>query len=78
MHCVVFAADIAKTQAARVRSGDAAGVHFAWYGPNVTDTSFGYRVIGDTFVIELGCIDGEAQHIHPVYHDTGNVLGRAG
>jgi Protein of unknown function (DUF3500) len=73
-----YATGIATSQKARIRSGDPAAVHFAWYGPNVTDTSFGYRVIGDTFVIELGCIDGEAQHIHPVYHDTGNVLGRVG
>lgn len=71
-----YAATIATAQQARIRTGDAAAVHFAWYGPNTIGTSFGYRVIGDTFVIELGCIDGEAQHIHPVYHDTGNVLGR--
>jgi Protein of unknown function (DUF3500) len=67
---------VATAQKARVRSGDAAAVHFAWYGPNVDGKSFGYRIIGDTFVIELGCVDGEAQHIHPVYNDIGNVLGR--
>jgi Protein of unknown function (DUF3500) len=71
-----YAGSVAVAQKARIRSGDAAAVHFAWYGPNVADKSFGYRVIGDTFVIELGCIDDEAQHIHPVYHDIGNVLGR--
>jgi len=69
---------VAATQKVRVRAGDAAAVHFAWYGPNTTEKSFGYRVIGDAFVIELGCIDGEAQHLHPVYHDLGNVLGRTG
>jgi hypothetical protein len=64
----------AATQRARV--GDINAARFAWYGPNREETSFGYRIIGDRFVIELGCIDGAAQHIHPVYHDLGNVLGR--
>jgi hypothetical protein len=68
----------AAAQKVRIRSGDAAAVHFAWYGPNVDGKSFGYRIIGDTFVIELGCVDGDAQHIHPVYNDIGNVLGRTG
>ncbi len=72
-----YAAPIAASQKARVRAGDPASVHFAWYGPNAEDKGFGYRVIGDGFVIEMGSIDGEAQHLHPVYHDLGNVLGRA-
>ncbi len=71
-----YAGAIAMAQKTRVRSGDAAAVHFAWYGPNVDGKSFGYRIIGDAFVIELGCIDGDAQHIHPIYNDLGNVLGR--
>jgi hypothetical protein len=69
---------LATTQRARVRAGDAAAVHFAWYGPNTPETAFGYRVIGDGFVIELGSVDGAAQHLHTVYHDLGNVLGRTG
>lgn len=73
-----YAAPIAATQKARVRSGDQAAVHFAWYGPNTAEKSFGYRIIADAFVIELGCIDSEAQHLHPVYNDLGNVLGRVG
>jgi hypothetical protein len=73
-----YAPSLASAQKARVRSGDPAGIHFAWYGANERDKSFGYRLIGDTFVIELGCIDSEAQHIHPIYHDLGNVLGRMG
>ena len=56
---------------------DMAAVHFAWYGPNAAEHSFGYRVIADRFVIELGCIDQRAQHLHPVYHDLGNTLGRS-
>jgi Protein of unknown function (DUF3500) len=71
-----YAGVIAVAQKSRVRSGDTAAVHFAWYGPNLDSKSFGYRIIADTFVIELGCVDGEAQHIHPVYNDIGNVLGR--
>ncbi len=74
---VPYAAALTERQRARIRSGDPAAVHLAWYGPNSAERSFGYRIIGDTFVIELGCVDGEAQHIHPVYHDLGNVLGRA-
>jgi Protein of unknown function (DUF3500) len=69
---------LAASQRARVRTGDAAAVHFAWYGPNRAETAFGYRVIGDGFVIELGSVDGAAQHLHTVYHDLGNVLGRTG
>ena len=64
------------TQRARVRSGDREAVHFAWYGPNTPERAFGYRLIGDGFVIELGSVDAEAQHLHTVYNDLANVLGR--
>jgi hypothetical protein len=63
-------------QRARVRAGDRDAVHFAWYGPNTPERAFGYRVIGDGFVIELGSVDPEAQHLHTVYIDLANVLGR--
>jgi Protein of unknown function (DUF3500) len=53
-------------------------VHFAWYGPNTPEKAFGYRVIGDGFVIEMGSVDAAAQHLHTIYHDLGNVLGRTG
>jgi len=69
---------LAAAQKARVRSGDPAAVHFAWYGPNTPEKAFGYRVIGDGFVIEMGSVDPEAQHLHTIYHDLGNVLGRTG
>ncbi len=69
---------LADAQRAQVRSGDREGVHFAWYGPNTAERAFGYRVIGSSFVIELGSVDPAAQHIHTVYHDLGNVLGRIG
>ena len=52
-------------------------MHFAWYGPNTPEKAFGYRVIGDGFVIELGSVDPAAQHLHTIYNDLGNVLGRA-
>jgi hypothetical protein len=67
---------LAAAQKARVRAGDAAAVHFAWYGPNTPEKAFGYRVIGDGFVIEMGSVDAGAQHLHTIYHDLGNVLGR--
>jgi hypothetical protein len=67
---------LAAAQKERVRSGDRAAVHFAWYGPNQPEKAFGYRVIGDGFVIELGSVDAAAQHLHTIYHDLGNVLGR--
>ena len=51
-------------------------VHFAWYGPNTPEQAFGYRLIGDGFVIELGSVDPAAQHLHTIYNDLGNVLGR--
>jgi len=68
--------DLAAAQKARVRSGDGEAVHFAWYGANTPEKAFGYRVIGDGFVIELGSVDAAAQHLHTIYHDLGNVLGR--
>jgi hypothetical protein len=68
--------ELAEAQKARVRSGDREAVHFAWYGPNTPEKAFGYRVIGDGFVIELGSVDAAAQHLHTIYHDLGNVLGR--
>ena len=58
-------------------AGDAEAVHFAWYGANTPEKGFGYRVIGDGFVIEMGSVDEAAQHLHTIYHDLGNVLGRA-
>jgi hypothetical protein len=71
-------AALSTAQRARLRSGDAEAVHFAWYGPNTAEKAFGYRVIGDGFVIEMASVDPEAQHLHTVYHDLGNVLGRMG
>lgn len=67
---------LAAAQKERVRAGDREAVHFAWYGPNQPEKAFGYRVIGDGFVIELGSVDAAAQHLHTIYHDLANVLGR--
>jgi hypothetical protein len=67
---------LAAAQRQRVRSGDREAVHFAWYGPNTPEQAFGYRVIGDGFVIEMGSVDAAAQHLHTVYVDLANVLGR--
>jgi uncharacterized protein DUF3500 len=69
---------LATAQRARVRAGDRNAVHFAWYGPNTPEKAFGYRVIGDGFVIEMGSVDPEAQHLHTVYNDLDTVLGRTG
>jgi hypothetical protein len=69
---------LASTQQARLRMGDPGAVHFAWYGPNTPEVAFGYRLIADNFVIELGSVDAEAQHLHTIYNDLGNVLGRTG
>ena len=69
---------LAAAQRARVRAGDREAVHFAWYGPNNAERAFGYRVVGPGFVIELGSVDPAAQHLHTIYHDLGNVLGRTG
>jgi len=68
---------LASAQRARVKSGDREAVHFAWYGPNTVETAFGYRVIGDGFVIEMGSVDRAAQHLHTIYHDLASVLGRS-
>jgi Protein of unknown function (DUF3500) len=69
---------LAEAQRTRVRSRDSDAVHFAWYGPNTPERAFGYRVIGQGFVIELGSVDPAAQHLHTIYHDLANVLGRTG
>jgi hypothetical protein len=73
-----FPAEFSGAQRARVQSGDRQAVHFAWYAGNTPETAFGYRVIGDGFVIEMASVDPEAQHLHTIYHDLGNVLGRTG
>ncbi len=70
--------NLADAQRRRLRSGDGGAVHFAWYGPNSPETSFGYRVIADGFVIEVGCVDDKAQHVHTIYHDLATTLGRVG
>jgi hypothetical protein len=69
---------LASAQRTRIMSGDREAVHFAWYGPNTAEKAFGYRVIGDGFVIELGSVDPAAQHLHTIYHDLTSVLGRTG
>src|SRR5262249_52571794 len=69
---------LAAAQRARVRSGDREAVHFAWYGPNTPEKAFGYRIIADGFVIEMGSVDSEAQHLHTIYNHLGNALGRTG
>jgi hypothetical protein len=71
-----FPAQLSAAQRTRVQSGDRQAVHFAWYGPNTPEKAYGYRVIGDGFVIEMASVDAEAQHLHTIYHDLGNVLGR--
>lgn len=68
--------DIAGNQKRRLTAGDAEAIHFAWYGPNVAEKAFGYRIIADNFVIEFGSVDPDALHLHTIYHDLGNVLGR--
>jgi len=73
-----MAGPLAATQKTRVRSGDRDAVHFAWTGPNTPERAFGYRLIGDGFVIEFGSVDPAAQHLHTIYHDLANVLGRTG
>ena len=73
-----FPAQLADAQRARIASGDRQALHFAWYGPNTPEKAFGYRLIGDGFVIEMASVDPEAQHLHTVYHDLSNVLGRVG
>jgi hypothetical protein len=70
-------AALTAAQRGRIRSGDKEAVHFAWYGPNTPERSFGYRLIGDSFVIELMSVDPDAQHLHTIYNDLGNVLGLA-
>ncbi len=70
-------ASLSAAQRARLQSGDRQAVHFAWYGANTPEKAFGYRVIGDGFVIEMASVDAEAQHLHTIYHDLGNVLGRS-
>lgn len=69
---------LTEAQRARVRTGEREAVHFAWYGPNTPEREFAYRVIGDSFVIEMASVDADAQHLHTIYNDLGNVLGRAG
>jgi hypothetical protein len=71
-------ASLTAAQRARVRSGDPGAVHFAWYGPNIPEKAFGYRLIADGFVIEMASVDAQAQHLHTIYHDLANVLGRNG
>jgi hypothetical protein len=71
-----FPAQLADAQRSRIQSGDRQALHFAWYGPNTPEKAFGYRLIGDGFVIEMASVDPEAQHLHTVYHDLSNVLGR--
>jgi hypothetical protein len=71
-----FPAGLSAAQRSRVQSGDRQAVHFAWYAGNAPETAFGYRVIGDGFVIEMASVDAEAQHLHTIYHDLANVLGR--
>lgn len=68
--------DIADSQRDRIRSGDAASVHFAWGGENREGTPFYYRVTGPTFVVELATVDRDAQHLHTIYHDIERSLGR--
>lgn len=67
---------LADAQKGRIRAGDPASVHFAWYGPNTPETALGYRIIGSSFVIELGSVDAAAQHLHTIYNDLDTVLGR--
>jgi hypothetical protein len=72
-----FPIQLTDAQRARIQSGDRDALHFAWYGPNTPEKAFGYRLIGDGFVIEMASVDPEAQHLHTIYNDLSNVLGRS-
>ena len=71
----IFRRSLSAAQRARVQSGDRQAVHFAWYAGNTPETAFGYRVIGDGFVIEMASVDAEAQHLHTIYHDLATCWG---
>jgi hypothetical protein len=72
-----LAPDLASRQRERIRSGDQASIHFGWTGGNAEGTAFGYRILGPTFVIELGSVDAAALHLHTIYHDRQTYLGNA-
>ena len=67
---------LASAQKARVTSGTAKPSTLHGKGRTV-ETAFGYRVIGDGFVIEMGSVD-EAAQLHTIYHDLASVLGGRG
>jgi hypothetical protein len=67
---------LASAQKSRVRTGDREAVHFAWYGPNTPEHALCHRLIGDGFAIEHSSVDPAAEHLHTIYHDLSNVLGR--
>ena len=71
-----LSAPLADRQRARLRQGDKAAVRFAWTGANDPGTRFGYRIIGDPFVIEMATVDDRALHLHTIWHDRMTVLGR--
>ncbi len=69
-------ASVAPAQAARLREGDAAAVHFAWAGGVERGDMFYYRIHGDTFTLELATVLGDPEHLHAVFHDPDRTFGR--
>ena len=69
-----LAEPLAGVQAARVRSGDPAAIHFAWAGGSEVGERYYYRLHGDTFVIEFASLR-DPLHVHTIRHDTEWNLG---
>lgn len=51
-------------------------LHFAWAGGTAPDTPHYYRLHGPTVLIEYDNTQNDANHVHSVWHDPRNGLGR--
>ncbi len=64
---------IAAARWKRIEAADAGKVLFAWAGSASPGRGHYYRIHGPTFVVEYDNTQNDANHVHSVWHDLGNV-----
>jgi hypothetical protein len=69
-------AAVAEKEMRDLRAAGLEKLHFAWAGSTTPDGPHYYRLHGPTVIIEYDNTQGGGNHVHSVWHDPRNTLGR--
>jgi len=68
--------DLADHEMDLIRKAGFDSIRFVWAGGVEPGKGHYYRIVGQTFIIEYDNTQNDANHIHTVWHDRQNDLGR--